>query len=168
MVKYALLVMICFAFPIQHHAQFVGLAGQYSHRATGQFVASVSIPTIHPKNKLNMFVSSGAEYTTSGGATMAGLYLKPLQLSWFGTEDFFNSTPFTMLLQTDVGYLFDFRRGRKDGFIISPSLYVDYKFYFVKTGYDMDLTHGRRQFFARVGLCVGLGTLKSFLDTQIW
>lgn len=155
-------------FPILVHAQFIGLGGQYTDKADGQFVASLSVLTIHPKNPLNCFISSGLQYTTSGGAEMAGLNLQPIQLSWFGTEKLFNKTKFTLLLNCDAGYLFDFRKERKDGIIITPNLYMDYKFFFIKTGYDFDVLHGRQQFFARAGICVGLGTLKSFLDTEIW
>lgn len=154
--------------PIAGQAQFLGVAGQYTSKADGQFAASFSFPTIHPKNPLNLFVSSGLEYTTPGGAEMAGLNLKPVQLSWFVSEKLFNDNKFTILVNCDAGYLFDFRRGHKDAVVVTPNLYVDYKYFFLKTGYDFDVFNGRKQFFARVGLCVGLGTLKSFLDTQIW
>lgn len=154
--------------PLAAKAQFLGLAGQYTQKADGQFAASFSFPTIHPKNPLNLFVSSGLDYTTSGGAEMAGLNLKPIEISWFGTERFFNKTPFTMLLNLDAGYLIDFRKGRENAFVLTPNLYIDYKYYFVKAGYDFDISNDRKQFFVRAGVCVGLGTLKSFLDTQIW
>lgn len=163
--KIAILLLLI---PFFGRAQFLGLGGQYASKSDGQFVASFSFPTIHPKNPLNCFVSSGLEYTTSGGAEMTGLNLKPLQISWFGTEKFFNKTPFTLLLNFDVGYLLDFRPGQKDGLLLTPNLYLDYKYYFLKTGYDFDVTNGHKQFFVRGGVCIGLGTLKSFLDTQIW
>lgn len=160
-------IMFCVSVP-SIKAQFIGFSAQYAQTRAGQFVSSVSIPTIHPKNKLNLFSSSGVEFSTSGGAKFAGLCIKPVQLSWFGTEDFFNKTPFTLLLQMDTGYLIDFRKGRRNAWILSPALYADYKNYFLKTGYDMDISHGQKGFFIRAGICLGLGTLKSFANTQIW
>jgi hypothetical protein len=162
------IVFLLLLVPFAGRAQFLGLGGQYASKSDGQFAASFSFPTIHPKNPLNCFISSGLEYTTSGGAEMAGLNLKPLQLSWFGTEKFFNKTPFTLLLNLDAGYLLDFRHVQKDGLVLTPNLYVDYKYYFLKAGYDLDVTNGQKQFFVRAGVCLGLGTFKSFLDTQIW
>lgn len=154
--------------PFVSHAQFLGLGGQYTENANGQFAASFSFPTIHPKNPLNCFISSGLDYTTSGGAKMSGLYLKPIELSYFGTQKFFNKTPFTLLLNVDAGYFLDFRHNRKDGFVFTPNIYLDYKYFFIKTGYDFDMTNNQRQFFVRAGIGFGLGTFKSFLDTQIW
>ncbi len=168
MLKSYTLAILLLLLPFVGRAQFLGLGGQYASKSDGQFVTSFSFPTIHPKNPLNCFISSGLEYTTSGGAEMAGLNLQPMQLSWFGTEKFFQKTPFTLLLNLDAGYLFDFRSGKKDGLVLTPNLYLDYKYYFLKTGYDCDVTNGRNQFFVRAGVCLGLGTLKSFLDTEIW
>ena len=166
--KKIIYILFLLLLPLVSKAQFLGLGGQYSEKSDGQFAASFSFPTIHPKNPLNCFISSGLDYTTSGGAKMAGLNLKPIELSWFGTEKFFNKTPFTLLLNCDAGYLVDFRKDRKDGIVITPNLYLDYKYFFLKTGYDMDVTNNKNQFFVRAGICLGLGTFKSFLDTQIW
>ena len=162
------IVFLLLLLPFASKAQFLGLGAQYSEQSNGQLAASFSYPTFHPKNPLNCFVSSGLDFTTTGGAQMAGLNLKPIEISWFGTEKFFNKTPFTLLVNLDAGYLLDFRNDRKDAVVITPNIYIDYKYYFLKAGYDFDVTNGRKQFFVRAGVCVGLGTLKSFLDTQIW
>lgn len=159
------LFLLC---PFVSRAQFLGIAGQYASKSDGQFVANLSYPTIHPKNALNSFISSGVEFSTSGGAEISGLNIKPIQLSTFFSEHFFNNTKYTLLLGVDGGYNFDFRRGQKNGIIITPNLYWDKKYYFVKTGYDFDVTNGNGQFFIRAGLCFGMGTIKSFAKTEIW
>jgi len=154
--------------PFFCHAQFFGLAGQYTPDSDGQFVANFSFPTIRTKNILNTYISSGLEYSTPGGAKMSGLNLKPIQITTFFSEKFFNSKPFTVLLSVDGGYLFDFRSGYKNGIIVTPNLYADYKFFFIKTGYDFDVSNGRNQFFVRAGISFGMGVFKSFATTRIW
>ena len=82
-IKSLLFVLLVFV-PLISYGQFVGIGGQYSEKSDGQFVFSGSFPTYHPAhNKLNSFVSSGLEFTTSGGAKMSGLHLKPIQISTF-------------------------------------------------------------------------------------
>ena len=167
-IKSLLFVLLVFV-PLISYGQCVGRGGQYSEKSDGQFVFSGSFPTYHPAhNKLNSFVSSGLEFTTSGGAKMSGLHLKPIQISTFFSEDFFNNTPFTLLLGVDGGYLFDFRHDRKNAITVTPNLYFDYKFFFVKAGYDFDVSHGRSQYFVRAGVCIGMGSLKMFGNTKIW
>ncbi|MDH6355635.1 hypothetical protein M2132_001980 [Dysgonomonas sp. PH5-45] len=158
---FTLLPMLC-------SAQFFGLGGQYTQKSDGQFFASFSYPTFHPKNKLNSFISSGLDFTTSGGAKISGLNVKPIQLNTFFSEKLFNSTPYTLLLGVDGGYNFDFRHGRKNGIVITPNIYFDYKFLFLKAGYDFDVTNGNNQFFVRAGFCFGMGTIKMFPNTKIW
>jgi hypothetical protein len=159
-------VLLLFSFSAK--AQFLGISGQYAEKSTGQFVFSASYPVLHEKNKFNSYMSSGLEISTSGGAPMSGLNIKPIQLTTFFSEKFFNNTKYTLLLGVDGGYLFDFRHGRKNGIVITPNLYFDKKYYFIKTGYDFDVTNGNGQFFVRAGLCLGMGLIKSFADTKIW
>lgn len=167
-IKSLLFILLVFL-PLVSYGQFLGIGGQYSEKSDGQFVASFSFPTIHPAhNVLNSFVSSGLEFTTSGGAKMSGLHLKPLQISTFFSEDFFNNNPYTILLGVDGGYLFDFRHDQKNAITITPNLYFDYKIFFVKAGYDFDVSHGKSQYFVRAGICIGMGSLKMFGNTKIW
>ena len=72
-------IFLLFLVPFALKAQFFGLAGQYADGSDGQFVASFSVPTWHNKNPLNSYISSGLEYSTSGGAKMSGLNNKPIQ-----------------------------------------------------------------------------------------
>lgn len=153
--------------PILCYGQFFGLGGQYSQGAKGQFVVNFSAPTYHKENALNAFVSSGMEFTTSGGARMSGLNIKPVQLYTYFSEDMYNDLPFTVLAGVDGGYLFDFRSKKDNGIILTPNLYIDYKVFFVKTGYDFDVSHGRSQFFIRAGIGIGLGTFKMIGNTKI-
>jgi len=155
------------AFPFLCHAQFIGLGGQYSQASDGQFFMNMAFPTYHQDNKLNLFNTSGFEFTTSGGAKLSGLNIKPIQLSTYFSEDLYNDYPVTMLLGVDAGYLFDFRKNHKNTIVITPNLYVDYKVFFIRTGYDIDTFHGNSQFFIRAGIGIGLGTFKMFSGTRI-
>ncbi|MDU1905396.1 MAG: hypothetical protein E6772_11480 [Dysgonomonas sp.] len=153
--------------PLFSYAQFIGFAGQYSQGADGQFVANMSFPTYHEENSLRTFISSGLEFTTSGGARLAGLNIKPIQAQTYFSEDFYNNNPVTLLLGVDAGYLFDFRSRRKNSIVITPNLHCEWKVFFVKTGYDIDTFHGNSQFFVRAGIGIGLGTFKMFAPTKI-
>lgn len=161
-------MLLLFVLPIAGYAQLLGLGGQYTEGSHGQLFFNAAFPTFHKKNALNTFVSSGLDFTTSGGAEMSGLTIKPIQIKSFLSENLFNNNPFTLLVGVDGGYLFDFRRGRQNGIVITPNLYVDYKIFFLKAGYDFDVSNGRNQFFARAGVGIGFGTLKMFAKTRIW
>ncbi|NDW19505.1 hypothetical protein D0T53_11370 [Dysgonomonas sp. 216] len=161
-------LFILWVFPLFCYSQFLGFAGQYTPDSDGQFVTNLSFPAYHKKNKLNAYISSGLEYSTPGGAKMSGLNIKPVQFTTFFGERFFSTSKVTLLLSVDGGYLFDFRRRSKDGILITPNLYADYKFFFVKAGYDFDVINGRNQFFVRAGISLGMGIFKSFAKTQIW
>lgn len=165
--KKAKILIILILLPILCYGQFFGIGGQYSQASDGQFVISASFPTYHEENKLNIFVSSGLEYTTSGGAKLSGLNVKPVQLQTYFSEDFYNDNPVTLLLGMDAGYLFDFRHGKKNSIVITPNLHCEYKIFFVKTGYDIDTFHGNSQFFVRAGIGIGLGTFKMFAKAKI-
>lgn len=154
--------------PFFAYAQFFGLAGQYADGSDGQFVANLSVPTFHKKNPLNSFISSGLEFSTSGGAKMSGLNIKPIQFATFFSEDLYNTKPYTILLGVDAGYLFDFRRNRDNAIVITPNFHFDYKVVFLKAGYDFDVSHGRQQFFVRAGVCLSIGTFKVVENTTIW
>ncbi len=153
--------------PALSYGQFIGFGGQYSEDSNGQFAANISYPFIHPKNKLNSFIASGIEYTTPGGSQISGLNIKPVQLTTFFGEKFFNTTKYTFLMGVDGGYLLNFPKNKKNGIIISPNVYFDYKFFFIKGGYDFDITNGINQYFVRAGICIGMGTLKIFDNTKI-
>lgn len=161
-------LLLLLSIPMFCQAQFFGLAGQYAEKSDGQFVVNLAAPTFHKKNIANSFVSSGLEFSTSGGAKMSGLHLKPIQFATFFSEDLYNNKPYTILAGVDVGYLFDFRRGRQDAITITPNIYFDYKVIFMKAGYDFDVLHGNRQFFVRAGICLSIGTFKIVENTKIW
>lgn len=166
MVKIKLLVLFA-CFPFFCQAQIFGLGGQYSENSDGQFFISGSFPSYKGENFLNMYISSGFEYTTSGGAKLAGLNVKPIQATSYISESLYNDYPVTLLIGIDAGYLFDARKGRKNSIIITPNLYIDYKVFFIKAGYDIDTFHGQNQFFVRAGVGLGLGTFKMLARTSI-
>lgn len=166
--KKSKILLLFLLLPVLCYGQLLGVGGQYSDGADGQFFGSMAFPVFKEKNKLNTFVSSGLDITTSGGAEMSGLNVKLIQAKTFLSEDLFNKKSFTILVGVDGGYLFDFRRGQKNGIVLTPNVYVDYKILFLKAGYDFDVSNGRNQFFVRAGVGVSFGTLKMFAKTRIW
>lgn len=161
------ILLLLISIPLLSYGQFFGLGGQYSQKADGQFFINTAYPFYNEANPLNMYISSGLEYTTPGGAKLAGLNIKPIQAATYISEGLYNNYPVTFLLGVDAGYLFDFRSRHKNTIVVTPNVYLDYKIFFVKAGYDIDTFHGNNQFFVRAGVGVGLGTFKMFAKTKI-
>ena len=149
-------------------AQFLGISGQYAEKSDGQFVAEFSYPVFKKRNPLKAFISSGIEYSTYGGAKLSGLNLKPIKINTVLGENFFARTKYTVMLGVDGGYLLNFPHGKKNGIVVTPNIYIDYKMFFVKGGYDFDVINGENQFFVRAGLCFGMGAIKMIAKTSIW
>jgi hypothetical protein len=164
------IIALLLLLPLACSAQLIGIGAQYADaKGKGnaiQFAANASFPVWHKKNPLNSYISSGIDYT-GGSSPVAGLNIKPVQFTSFISESLFNDHPFTILVGCDAGYLFNFRHG-KDGIVITPNAYFDYKGIFVKTGYDFNVTGGKQQFFVRLGFNFGIGTFKNFVKTKIW
>ena len=144
------------------YSQVFGVGGQYAQKADGQFFVSAALPTFTKENPLHIFNLSGLEYTTPGASRMSGLTIKPIQLSSYISDKIFYESPFTISIGVDAGYLFDFRSGHSNTIVLTPNFYIDYKIFFVKTGYDIDTFHGNHQFFIRAGIGFALGTMKHF------
>lgn len=162
------IIFLFLLLPMASFAQLIGVGAQYADAKNKgndfQFAANASFPVWH-KDALNSFIASGIDYT-GGSSPVAGLNIKPIQFTSYLSESLFNDYPFTLLVGCDAGYLFNFRHG-KDGIVISPNIYFDYKSFFLKTGYDMNVTGDRQQFFVRLGVNFGIGTFKMFAKTKI-
>lgn len=156
--------------PLACSAQFIGIGGQYADaKGAGndfQFAANMSYPVWAKKNVLNSYISSGIDYT-GGASPVSGLNIKPIQITSFLSESLFNKNKATILIGCDAGYIFNFNYG-KDGVVITPNIYFDYKFVFVKAGYDFNVSAGKEQFFVRAGFCFGMGGIKAAAKTEIW
>lgn len=163
------IVFLFLLLPLASSAQLIGVGAQYADAKNKgndiQFAANASFPVWHKKNALNSYIASGIDYT-GGSSPVAGLNIKPIQFTSYISESLFNDHPFTILVGCDAGYLFNFKHG-KDGIILSPNVYFDYKSFFVKTGYDFNVTGNKQQFFVRFGVNFGLGTFKMFAKTRI-
>lgn len=162
------IIFLFLLLPIASSAQLISVGAQYADaKGKGndfQFATNASFPVWH-KDALNSFIASGIDYT-GGNSPVAGLNIKPIQFTSYLSESLFNDHPFTLLVGCDAGYLFNFRHG-KDGIVISPNIYFDYKSFFLKTGYDMNVTGDKQQFFVRLGINFGIGTFKMFAKTKI-
>lgn len=160
-IKKIILFCLLVVFSVPSYSQLFGVGGQYAQGADGQFFVNMALPTWTKSNSLNLFNMSGLEYTTSGGAELSGLQLKPVQLSTYFSDYLFREAPVTLTLGVDAGYLFDFRKHHKNTIVLTPNVYLDYKIFFLKTGYEIDTFHGNNQFFVRAGVGFVLGTMKS-------
>ncbi|MBK5720306.1 hypothetical protein JGH11_05435 [Dysgonomonas sp. Marseille-P4677] len=163
------IILFLLLLPFVCSAQFIGIGAQYADAKDKgndfQFAANISFPVWHKKNALNSFIASGVDYT-GGSSPVAGLNIKPIQLTSYLSESLFDNNKATILVGCDAGYLFNFRHG-KDGIVITPNIYLDYKFFFIKTGYDFNVTGNEQQFFVRAGFCFGMGSIKSYAKTTI-
>lgn len=164
-----IMLLLLLAVPVMTIAQVIGIGTQYVKPENGanafQFQANLSYPVWTKKNPLNTYLSSGIDYT-GGSSPVAGLNLKPIQLTSYLSESIFNNWPVTVLVGADAGYLVNFKHG-KDGVVLTPHLSIEYSVFYVKSGWDFNVTGKRDQFFVRLGVGFGIGTLKAFAKTRI-
>lgn len=169
MKKLRFILLLFILLPTLASAQFVGAGVQYvdpkGNENAMQFQANLAYPVWMAKNPLNVYVSSGIDYT-GGSSPVSGINFKPLQMNSYISESFFNNSKITVLVGTDVGYIVNHRHG-KDGIVISPNLHLEYSVFYLKSGWDFNVTGHRDQFFIRFGVGFGLGTLKAFAKTKI-
>jgi len=144
------------------YGQLLGVGGQYAQKSDGQFFVNAALPTFTKNNALHLFNLSGIDYTTPGTSRLSGLQIKPIQLSSYLSDYIFYESPIVLSVGVDAGYLFDFRSNHKNTIVVTPNFYMDYKIFFVKTGYEFDTFHGNNQFFVRAGIGFTLGTMKHF------
>lgn len=162
--KLILSFLLFLVFPTISMAQFASIGLQYTDAKDIQFATSASYPYIMLSDKSVSYISGGVEYT-GGSSPVAGLNIKPLQLSTGFSKPMFSKN-YTLILSCDGGYLFNFEHG-KDGIVITPNLYIDYNSVYIKTGYDFNVTEGERQFFVRAGICFGWGSVKKTVKKKM-
>lgn len=169
MKKFRVVLLLLLLLPMMATAQIVGVGTQYVEPKNGanalQFQANVSFPVWTKKNPLNTYMSSGIDYT-GGSSPVSGINIKPIQLTSYLSESMFNECPITVLVGADAGYLFNHRHG-KDGLVLTPHIHVEYSVFYIKSGWDFNVTGKKDQFFVRFGIGFGIGTLKSLAKTKI-
>lgn len=169
MKKIKILLLLLLILPTVAVAQIVGIGAQYVDPKGGanaiQFQTNLSFPVWTKKNPLNIYMSSGVDYT-GGSSPVSGINFKPIQLNSYLTESLFNDSPVTILVGGDAGYIVNHRHG-KNGLVLTPHIHIEYSVFYVKSGWDFNVTGKRDQFFVRFGIGFGLGTLKSFAKTKI-
>ena len=169
MKRIKLTILLLIILPTVALAQFVGIGAQYVDPKGGanaiQFQANLAYPVWTKKNPLNIFMASGIDYT-GGSSPVAGINFKPIQLSSYISESWFSKSKFTFLVGADAGYLVNHRHG-KDGIVLTPHIHFEYSIFYLKSGWDFNVTGKRDQFFIRFGVGFGLGTAKSFAKTRI-
>ena len=162
-------LLIAILFPTLTFAQLVGVGAQYVDPKGGenaiQFQANLSFPVWTKPNPLNVYMSSGIDYT-GGSSPVSGINVKPIQLSSYISEKWFNESKVTFMVGADAGYLFNHRHG-KNGIVLTPHVHVEYSIFYLKSGWDFNVTGHKDQFFIRFGVGIGLGTFKTFAKTRI-
>jgi len=158
------LIFILLLMPLSCAGQLLGISGQlskYDGDHKFQFNASAAFPYLNNFNKgsasTRWALCGGIDYL-SGSSTISGLNIKPASFM-ITTSEIFEDTPFTAMIGADAGYNFNFNHGN-DGVILTPHLYLDYKFIFLKAGYDYNTFEDEGQFFIRLGIGIGPGFIK--------
>lgn len=161
MKKYIFIVL--FLLPVACMGQVLGVAGQWT-KFDGdnkfQFNASASVPYMNSLEDRTCWILSGGVDYLSGSSTVSGLNVKPAQFA-ITSSNIFGMKKYTIMLGADAGYNFNFNHGN-DGIILTPNIYMDYKMFYMKTGYDYNTFHNEGQFFVRLGMGVGVGFFKMF------
>lgn len=139
-------------------AQMAGVGAQWSGFDRINFNATLSGPyKINMGDKITWSLGGRLDYV-SGNPKVSGLNIKPLSFD-ITTSDFFLIKPITITVGTDAGYNFNFRHGN-DGIVLTPNIYLDYNFFYLKFGYDYNTFENEGNFFVRFGIGIGQGMLK--------
>ncbi|NDV69642.1 hypothetical protein [Dysgonomonas sp. 25] len=161
MKKYIFILL--FFIPVAGFSQLVGVAGQWTKfegDSHFQFNASASFPYLNNLGDKTCWMFGGGVDYLSGSTTVSGLNIKPAQFV-ITSANIFGVKSYTIMLGADAGYNFNFNHGN-DGIILTPNIYMDYKIFYVKAGYDYNTSHNEGQFFVRAGLGLGVGFFKMF------
>ncbi len=138
-------------------AQMIGAGIQGAKSEKIQFAANIHTPYYAVKGNINFFIVGGMDYT--GGRTkLSGLNIKPIS----PTVDFANvifgdnADKGLFWLSLDTGYLRNFHNREYNGIVITPNIMCAYTLFYVKTGYDINVSKNNRQFFIRLGAVLSL------------
>lgn len=159
-------ILVLFLFFTTHsEGQILGVGYQNASNSN-QFVASVNLPyTLKGSGDTSLksgkiFMLFGADYTSVNNSGFSGWYIKPVQLHYNFKSYNNKNTYYDVALEGS--YLINNGLGT-NGIIVSPSIYVDSHFLFLKTGYEYHLQDKNSQVFVRIGFAIGynlLGNLK--------
>ncbi|MBK5721920.1 hypothetical protein JGH11_13655 [Dysgonomonas sp. Marseille-P4677] len=138
-------------------AQMIGAGVQIAKSEKVQFAANLHAPYYKLTGDVNFFLVGGLEYT--GGRTkLSGLNIKSIS----PTVDFANiifgdnADKGLFWISLDAGYLRNFYNRDYNGIVITPNVMCAYSLFYVKTGYDINISKGNNQFFVRLGLILTL------------
>ncbi|NDW09030.1 hypothetical protein [Dysgonomonas sp. 520] len=149
--------ILLFLIPFPVFAQYVGLGYQVADLEKHQFVATLTLPWLMPRNNFNPSIATGIEYST-GAAKISGLNIKALSASLpfliRKNNNWLNIDP-----GVDAGYMFGLGHS-KNGVVVSPNLHLSFNLAFhLKAGYDYNITEKNGQFFIRLAFGLGSGLL---------
>lgn len=138
-------------------AQMIGGGVQVAKSEKVQFAANIHTRYYTYKGDVNFFLFGGLDYT--GGRTkLSGLNTKAISptLDFAGLVFGDYADRSVLWLSCDVGYLRNFHEKKSSGVVLTPNIMCAYSLFYVKTGYDMNVSRGNNQFFVRLGLILSL------------
>ncbi len=162
MVGLRYLLCVLTLIPMSCIAQFVGVSGQwvkFDSDSKFQLNTSLSAPYFYKEKGDKLFLLSGGVEYQSGKTPVSGLNIKPVSFSFVPAEYFLDS-PFLLTIGAETGYNFNFKNHNKDGIILTPYLYADCIFLYLKAGYDYNAFENEGQFFIRVGTGLTWGSIR--------
>lgn len=138
-------------------AQMIGVGIHAAKSEKIQFAANLHSPYYAVKGDINFFIVGGMDYT--GGRTkLSGLNIKPISPTLDFANIIFgdNANKGLFWLSLDAGYLRNFYNRDYNGIVITPNIMCTYTLFYIKTGYDMNISKNNNQFFIRLGVVLSL------------
>ena len=157
MLKSLILLLVFVLVSITVSAQMIGAGIQAAKSEKVEFAANVHTRYYTYKGDVNFFLFGGLDYT--GGSTkLSGLNTKAISPTLdFASMVFGDYADRSVLwLSCDAGYLRNFNEKRASGIVLTPNIMCAYSLFYIKTGYDMNVSRGNNQFFVRLGLILSL------------
>lgn len=149
---------LIFIFTLQTvSAQMIGAGIQVAESEKIQFAANIHTPYCAIRGNINFFIVGEVDYT--GGSTkLSGLNIKPVSPTIDLANLIFgdNADKGLFWISSDIGYLRNFSKGDCNGVVITPNITCVYSLFYIKSGYDMNVSKGNNQFFIRLGAVIAI------------
>ena len=139
-------VVFVFSFTMSFYAQVVGLGAKFDKEVV--FSANFNAPLFFDKS-LPYDIAAGVEYTSANNKLPSGLQL---QMSTMYFLDEGSSKSHLITAGVTAGYLFDFNKTFTNQFRLTPYVYAEIGFLYIKTGYDYYMPLQKGNAFISIGL----------------
>jgi hypothetical protein len=165
MKKYFILFILFSSYNLT--AQVFGLSYQTTTHSD-QFALSINVPynnfEFDKENKIR--IDYGIDFISADKDIFSGIYLKPANIVYdFNTLQSKKTISYTAI-SVEPAFLFNNSKGT-NGFTISPSIYYDFFFLYLKSGYEYHFNDRQSQVYFRVGFTFGYSLMKVLRDVPI-